>query len=55
LVATCKIPKGTRITRKMIEVKRPGYGIHPKMIDIVVGRIARRDIEEDDILTWDMI
>jgi len=25
------------------------------MIDIVVGRIARRDIEEDDILTWDMI
>ena len=55
LVATCKIPKGTRITRKMIEVKRPGYGIHPKMIDAVVGRIARRDIEEDDILTWDMI
>ena len=55
LVAACKIPKGTRITRKMIEVKRPGYGIHPKMIDAVVGRIARIDIEEDDILTWEMV
>ena len=55
LVAACKIPKGTRITRKMIEVKRPGYGIHPKMIDAVVGRIARKDIEEDDILTWEIV
>ena len=55
LVATCKIPKGTKITRKMIDVKRPGYGIHPKMIDVVVGRIARKDIEEDDILTWEIV
>ena len=55
LVATCNIPKGTKITKKMLDVKRPGYGIHPKMMNVVVGRVARVDIEEDDILTWEMV
>lgn len=55
LVASCNIPKGTKITRKMLEVKRPGYGIHPRFIDVVIDRIARVDIEEDDILTWEML
>jgi len=55
LVATCDISKGTVITREMIDVKRPGYGIHPKMIDVVIGRMAKVDVEEDDILTWEMV
>ena len=36
-------------------VKRPGFGIMPKHIDHVVGRQARVDIEEDDIITWEMV
>jgi sialic acid synthase SpsE len=55
LVAGCNIQKGARITRKMIEVKRPGYGIPVKMIDVVIGRTARVNIQEDDMLTWEMI
>lgn len=55
LVAACNIPKGTKITKEIIDVKRPGFGIHPKMIDVVIGRVAKVDIEEDDILTWEMI
>lgn len=55
LVAACNIPQGTKITREMLEVKRPGWGILPKMMDIVIGRTANVDIEEDDILTWEMI
>lgn len=55
LVAAGNIPKGTTITREMIEVKRPGYGIHPKMLDVVIGRTAKVDIVEDDILTWNMV
>jgi N-acetylneuraminate synthase len=55
LVAACNIPKGAVITCEMIEVKRPGYGIPPKMLDIVVGRTAKVDIDEDDILTWEMV
>lgn len=55
LVANCNIPKGTKVTRQMLGIKRPGYGIHPKMISIVIGRIARTNIKADDILTWEKI
>lgn len=54
LVAGCNISKGTKITREMIEVKRPGYGIQVKEMDKLIGKIAKADIEEDDILKWDM-
>jgi len=55
LVAACDIPQGIKITRKMIEVKRPGYGIPTKLMDLVIGRTAKVNIEEDDILTWEMV
>lgn len=55
LVAACEIPKGKRITSKMLEVKRPGYGISPVDMSKVVGRRARRDLREDEILTWEML
>jgi sialic acid synthase SpsE len=55
LVAARAIPAGATIERDMITVKRPGFGIAPKHLEIVVGRPARTDIEEDDILTWEMV
>ncbi len=55
LVAARAISKGTRIMADMIAVKRPGYGIPTTMFDVVVGRTAQRDIDEDEILVWDMI
>ena len=53
--AKVDIPKGTRITRDMLIIKRPGYGIKPKFIDIVVGREAKRDVKEDEWITWDAV
>lgn len=55
LIAARDIPAGTVITREDLVVKRPGFGIMPKHIDHVVGRQARVDIEEDDIITWEMV
>ncbi len=55
IIAACDIPRGTTITKEMLIVKRPGYGIQPKFIDIVVGRKSNTDIEKDDIITWEMI
>lgn len=55
LVARRDIPKGTIITEDMVTAKRPGSGIKPKYFDLVVGRTARIDIYEDDILMWDML
>ncbi len=53
--AKVDIPKETTITRDMLIIKRPGYGIKPKFIDIIVGRVAKRDIREDEWITWDDI
>ncbi|MDD2997581.1 MAG: N-acetylneuraminate synthase [Candidatus Riflebacteria bacterium] len=55
LVAARNIPAGTVITEDMLAVKRPGYGVAVRHMYIVVGRVARQNIEEDDILTWEMI
>ncbi len=55
LIAAQDIPAGTPIAREHLLVKRPGYGIAPKHIDHVVGRIARVDIESDEVITWEMV
>jgi N,N'-diacetyllegionaminate synthase len=55
VVAAADIPAGTTITREMLTTKRPGYGIKPKDIDVLVGRPARVDIEFDDVITWEMV
>ena len=55
VVAATSIPAGTTITRAMLTVKRPGTGIAPKHLDLVVGRRATIDIEDDEILTWEMV
>jgi sialic acid synthase SpsE len=55
LIAARDIPVGAVITREDVVVKRPGYGIMPKHVDHVVGRRARMNIEEDDIITWEMV
>lgn len=55
LIAARALPAGTVIEREMITIKRPGFGIPPKHLDLVVGRTLRVDVEEDEILTWDMV
>lgn len=55
LIAATDIPAGRAITREMLAVKRPGYGIPPKQLERVIGRQARVDIAFDDIITWEMV
>lgn len=55
LYAACDIKRGHVITEKMICVKGPGGGLLPKYHDIIVGRVATRDIEEDHPITWENI
>ena len=50
-----KIPRGSSITREMLTYKRPGTGISPRYLDMVVGRVARQDIPEDTTITWEMV
>ncbi len=55
IIARKVIPKGKIIDESDLIIKRPGYGIAPKFFNIIVGRIAKIDIDEDEIITWDMI
>lgn len=55
LVLTRNMKAGEIITEKDLMPKRPGTGISPIYTDIVIGRKVLRDLEEDTILTWDMI
>ncbi|MFW9767179.1 MAG: N-acetylneuraminate synthase [Candidatus Thorarchaeota archaeon] len=55
LVSITLIPEGAIITREMIDIKRPGIGIAPKHLEDVVGKRAIKEIQEDSMLTWDMI
>lgn len=55
LVLTRDMKSGEVIKEMDIMPKRPGTGISPEYAQIVVGRKIVRDLEEDTILTWDML
>ena len=55
VVALVRISEGTILTADMLTAKRPGYGIAPKFISLLVGRPARRTIEADEVVTWEMV
>lgn len=55
IVARKKIPAGTKLTEEMLSIKRPGTGIPPKFFEILLGKTAKRDIPEDEVIRWDMI
>lgn len=55
LVLTRDMKAGEVIKEMDIMPKRPGTGISPEYAQIVVGRKIVRDLEEDTILTWDML
>lgn len=52
LVAARDIAAGAEMVREDVAVKRPGLGIPVHELEAVVGRHARRDIEADEVLTW---
>ena len=55
LVLTRDMKAGEVIKETDLMPKRPGTGISPEYVEIVVGRKVTRDLPEDTILTWDMI
>ena len=39
----------------MLTYKRPGTGISPSEIANVIGKIAKEDIKEDDLLSYEVL
>ena len=52
LYARSDIKKGQVIERNVLQVKGPAGGILPKYLNIVEGRIAKKDINADYPITW---
>ena len=50
IVAAKKIVKGESFTVENLTVKRPGTGISPMQWDEVIGKTAKKDFEEDDLI-----
>lgn len=55
LVLARTVPAGTVLGQNDLIAKRPGWGIAPKFKDVVVGRKTKQNLEEDTVLTWDMV
>ena len=55
LVLTRNKKAGEVICKEDLIFKRPGTGIGPKYLDVVLGRAVKTDLDEDTVLTWDMI
>ncbi len=55
VVSTVDIPQGKLIAREMVAIKRPGTGLPPKFLDIIVGRTARRDIKKNELVTFENV
>ena len=43
---------GESIKSDDLAIKRPGYGIQPKYLDQIIGRILAKDMKSDSVLNW---
>ena len=55
LVAARDLPAGYTIRREDIALKSPGDGLPPYELDKVIGRVTRRDLKEDDDITYEIL
>lgn len=55
LFAVMNINEGEEFTSLNVRSIRPGYGLPPKYIDKIIGRVAKCNIEKGSPLSWDLI
>jgi len=49
------IKAGQILTKDNIKIIRPGYGLAPKYIDLILGKKINRNLEKGTALQWDML
>ena len=51
IIVTKDLKAGTKLTADDLDVKRPGTGLPPDKIRVLVGKTLLRDIERDTLMT----
>ena len=46
---------GEAVTADAVRSVRPGYGLAPKFLDQIVGRVVRRDVDYATPVSWDLL
>jgi len=49
------VKAGQELTAENVRSIRPGHGLHPRYLELVLGRKAARDIARGTPLTWDLV
>lgn len=47
--------KGDIITEQNVRSVRPGYGLHPKYLNELIGKKVNQDVNIGDRMTWDIV
>ena len=47
------VEKGTVLAREYLGIKRPGNGLEPKYIDNLIGKTVIRDMDCEELITWE--
>jgi len=55
LFAVKDIKKGEKFTEENVRSIRPGYGIKPKYLNNILGKVAKEDVKKGTPLNWDLI
>ena len=55
IVAKNDLKKGTKIKKEDLTLKRPGNGIQPYDIKLLIGKKVKKNIKEDSIIKWNYI
>jgi N-acetylneuraminate synthase len=55
IIAKEEIKEGTVISEDMLTYKRPGTGISPSEIENVIGKKAKMDIAEDELIKYEFL
>jgi len=53
IVLAKAVAAGEPLTIAHLAIKRPGYGIAPKYYAQMLGRVVRKSMAADDVLTWE--
>src|SRR2546428_2565080 len=53
LILTSDAMAGTVLRRELLDSRRPGTGISPELMPLIMGRALRRDLKAGSLLNWE--